>query len=92
MRVGNIEVEAVGEELRVKVHGCKDGYFLIFTQPVHSKYDGLLREQDVYAALRRGRKEMQRDVLDALEKHHLPGTSRGKLRRAIDAVKSIYGL
>ena len=92
MRVGNVEVKAVGSELQLIVHGCTRGYYLTFTQQVCDKYDAALREADVYQAMRRGQREAQRDVLENLERRGLPGAKRGPLRRALDAVRSVYSL
>lgn len=92
MRVGNVEVIAKGSDLELRVHGCTDNYCLIFKQTCCGPYDALLRQNDVYAAMRRWRKDLQREVLDNLANRELPGVRRGKLARAIAAVRSIYGL
>ncbi len=93
MKVGNVEVKAVGTELHLIVHDCSGNYYLTFTQNVCGEYDALLRQNDIYDALRRGRKAMQREVLDSLARRgDVPGAKRGKLRRAMDAVRNIYGL
>jgi hypothetical protein len=92
MKVGNVEVEASGTQVKLTVHGCSGNYRLIFVQNVGDDYDALLRAKDIYQALRLGRIAMQNEVLDNLARRKLPGAQRGKLRRAIDAVRSVYGL
>lgn len=92
MRVGNVEVKVVDDELQILVHECTNGYYLTFTQKVCGKYDALLRQQDVYRAMRRGQRKAQRDVLDSLGQRGLPGAKRGALRRALDDVLAAYSL
>lgn len=91
MKVGNVKVERHGTVVRLHVESGI-GWVPAFDRNAPSEYHAELEVRDIYAGLREGRKAMQREVLDALLRHKLQGRRRGKLARAVDDVKTIYGL
>lgn len=92
MRVGNVDVNSYTDgSVRIRVL-TGTGWELEFVRNERDRYYADLIRDDIFQGLRNGRKGMQREVLDSLERRGLPGSRHGKLRQAIDAVRSIYGL